>query len=592
MGLLSEDGVTQVAFSVFQNKGVFAILLGSGVSRAASIPTGWEITLDLIRKIAIARGTPEQPDWADWFWSQTKTQPNYSTVIEELGLSPSERRSILASYIEPSEKDRELKRKIPTRAHLAVADLVQSGYIRVIITTNFDRLIEKALREREIEPTIVTSIDSLAGAEPMVHSKCFVLKLHGDYKDARIRNTGLELRSYPKPFNKLLDRIFDEYGLIVAGWSGQWDEALRAAWLRAPNRRYPLYFASRSPPTGATLELTNHRQAKLIQIADADAFFGDLRDRVETLATTNAQDPLSIELLVNTTKRFLAKEEYRIPLEELCTKELERLLAILGTLGVALAVSADLFRERVSAYESAAEPLTRISGVLGRWGQDWTLPLVLNVIRAIVSRPQVAQFGMVMWLDIRAYAAVLVFTSYGLGLAHSSRWSVLQEMLSAPLNVEGEEKRLVEILFLGSWVGGKNEYWHQIDGLEHRHTPLSDHLCALMGKYSRSFIGIVPDFDLLFERFELLASLAYLQNTRPEDFEAAFAANSFHNFIWSPVGRAIWDRDRRVRLLKELESQEFRNVLRASGFQGGNANLFTHFARNFAAMANTIRSWR
>jgi SIR2-like domain len=589
MGLLSEDGVTQVAFSVFQNKGVFAVLLGSGVSRAASIPTGWEITLDLIRKIALTRGIPEQADWADWFWSQTKTEANYSTVIEELALSPSERRSILAGYIEPSEEDREQKKKIPTRAHLAVADLVRSGYVRVIITTNFDRLMENALREREIEPTIVTSIDSLAGAEPMVHSKCFVLKLHGDYKDARIRNTGLELQSYPKPINKLLDRIFDEYGLIVAGWSGQWDEALRAAWLRAPNRRYPSYFASRSPPTGATLELTNHRHAKLIPIADADTFFGELRDRVETLATTNAQDPLSIELLVNTAKRFLAKEECRIPLEELCTKELERLLAILATLAVASPVSSDLFRERITAYESAAEPLTRVAGVLGRWGEDWTLPLVLNVIRTIVARPQLGQSGMVIWLDIRAYAAVLIFTSYGLGLAHSSRWSVLQEILSAPLNVGGEEKRLVETLFLGSWIGGKTEYWHQISGLERRHTPLSDHLCALMAQYSRSFIGIVPDFELLFERFELLASLAYLQNTRPEDFEAAFAATSFHNFIWSPVGRVIWDRDRRVRLLKELESQEFRNLLRASGFHAGNANLFTHFARNFEAMARTVR---
>ena len=38
---------TQVAFSVSEGKGVFAVLIGSGLSRAAGIPTGREIALDL-----------------------------------------------------------------------------------------------------------------------------------------------------------------------------------------------------------------------------------------------------------------------------------------------------------------------------------------------------------------------------------------------------------------------------------------------------------------------------------------------------------------------------------------------------------------
>ena len=41
-----------LAFSIEANRGVYAVLVGSGVSRAAKIPTGWEVTLDLIRKLA------------------------------------------------------------------------------------------------------------------------------------------------------------------------------------------------------------------------------------------------------------------------------------------------------------------------------------------------------------------------------------------------------------------------------------------------------------------------------------------------------------------------------------------------------------
>ena len=46
------DTLTSTSFAVHNAKGVYALLLGSGISRAANVPTGWEVTLDLIRRIA------------------------------------------------------------------------------------------------------------------------------------------------------------------------------------------------------------------------------------------------------------------------------------------------------------------------------------------------------------------------------------------------------------------------------------------------------------------------------------------------------------------------------------------------------------
>src|SRR3546814_9053369 len=66
MTLLLNDPLSQLTFSVYENKGVFAVLLGSGLSRSAQIPTGWEITLDLVRRVAMSQGVDEQPDWATW----------------------------------------------------------------------------------------------------------------------------------------------------------------------------------------------------------------------------------------------------------------------------------------------------------------------------------------------------------------------------------------------------------------------------------------------------------------------------------------------------------------------------------------------
>ncbi len=50
------DPTVSLALSMTTGPGTYALLLGSGVSRAAGIPTGWEITLDLVRKAAAAGG--------------------------------------------------------------------------------------------------------------------------------------------------------------------------------------------------------------------------------------------------------------------------------------------------------------------------------------------------------------------------------------------------------------------------------------------------------------------------------------------------------------------------------------------------------
>jgi hypothetical protein len=47
-----QQTMTRLAVAIYHNKGAYALLLGSGLSRSAGIPTGWELTLDLIRQIA------------------------------------------------------------------------------------------------------------------------------------------------------------------------------------------------------------------------------------------------------------------------------------------------------------------------------------------------------------------------------------------------------------------------------------------------------------------------------------------------------------------------------------------------------------
>jgi phosphoglycolate phosphatase-like HAD superfamily hydrolase len=172
--------MARLAFSIAGNPGIHALLLGSGISRSASIPTGWDITMDLVRRIAAAEDVVDETDWAAWHRRTYGSEPGYSELLNRLTGTPAERRAILQEYIEPSGDDVEEGRRVPTKAHHAIARLVRDGFVRVVVTTNFDRLLENALAAAGVEPVVVRSADDLAGAGPMQHARCFVLKLHGD----------------------------------------------------------------------------------------------------------------------------------------------------------------------------------------------------------------------------------------------------------------------------------------------------------------------------------------------------------------------------------------------------------------------------
>jgi hypothetical protein len=98
------------------------------------------------------QGVENQSDWATWYRKKYGSEPDYSALLAELAVSPAERRSILHCYIEPDDEDRAEGKKLPTAAHHAIAGLVRDGYVRVIVTTNFHRLLENALRGIGNEP--------------------------------------------------------------------------------------------------------------------------------------------------------------------------------------------------------------------------------------------------------------------------------------------------------------------------------------------------------------------------------------------------------------------------------------------------------
>ena len=429
------DPIHSLAFSIQANPGVYAVFVGSGVSRVAKIPTGWEVTLDLIRKLARLSGESCAPDPVQWYKSTFGKEANYSDILDALAKTPAERQQLLRGYWEPTDQEREDGEKSPTAAHRAIAALAVRGFIKVILTTNFDRLLETALAEAEVVPTVLSSPDQVQGALPLIHTRCCVFKVHGDYLDTRIRNSPAELDKYPTEINQLLDRIFDEFGLIVCGWSAEWDGALRKAIYRAPSRRFSTYWAARGELGNEAQKLISHRRAQVIPIEDADEFFQTIQQYVTSIEEFSKPHPLSTEAAVASLKRYMSESRYRIQLSDLIAKTVEQVVQ--ATSGDAFAVRRGLqwntesVTKRVRSYEVACSTLLAMAMVGGFWAEEEHYPVWRRALERLGSTR--VNHGEFRWVDLQRYPATLLLYALGLGAIKGERLQFLGHLFAIKL---------------------------------------------------------------------------------------------------------------------------------------------------------------
>ena len=311
------DADLPLALGITSTPGAYAVLAGSGLSSSAGIKTGWEILKDLAVRLSLITDGAAADDPIAWYREKYSTDPDYSDVLQGLARKSAERVAILRAYFEPTDEERDAGDKVPTEAHRHLAALVSTGHIRLIITTNFDRLIEQALSEAGITPTVVASADDVPSAVPLAYSPCMLIKLHGDYLDSRLLNTRDELGAYDPRLADLVDRHLRDHGLVIVGWSAEWDTALRDLLAADRPRPFSSFWVARHSLDGRAADLAAAVDAHLIQVHSADAFFGRLRERVSALSSLTATGPLGVREVVATAKRWVLRAEDRVRLSDL-----------------------------------------------------------------------------------------------------------------------------------------------------------------------------------------------------------------------------------------------------------------------------------
>jgi NAD-dependent SIR2 family protein deacetylase len=273
-------------------------LLGAGASAAGGIPTAgdmiWEFKQQLyvsqrrgsinavsdLANPAVRNALQSFIDGLERFpapWARDE----YAALFEAAYPSETDRRTYIAAKLAGGK---------PSYGHIALASLMKAGHTRLVWTTNFDPLVADACAKVYDGTGHLTTValDAPALGQEVIASERWPaeIKLHGDFRSRRLKNTSDELREQDATLREGLVSMCGRAGLVVAGYSGRDDsvmESLEAA-LQLPTP-FPggLFWLQRgdSPPLPRVASLLQKATDKgvdggLVEIENFDEALRDL----------------------------------------------------------------------------------------------------------------------------------------------------------------------------------------------------------------------------------------------------------------------------------------------------------------------------
>lgn len=212
-------------------------LLGAGASAAARVPTADHVMMDLLLRmyadahhlvrqslsLAEARDVERIRDYYDGRNGMPAlNDPAAYSVAFQLALpDATSRRQHLRALFEG---------RSPSFGQRILGALVAAGLSDLLITTNFDDLIEKAVEQAQV--TLNDSVRSRLGVADLGNPGQanlalsdddfpFLFKLHGDFRDRELKNLESELLAQDTKMRQAVLDASRRFGLAVMGYSGR-----------------------------------------------------------------------------------------------------------------------------------------------------------------------------------------------------------------------------------------------------------------------------------------------------------------------------------------------------------------------------------
>jgi NAD-dependent SIR2 family protein deacetylase len=215
-------------------------LLGAGASASAGLPTALDMILEFKQRLYASQRRISPQMVADLSSPVVRAQlqayidssggypapgapEEYAALFEAVYAAESDRRAYIDSKVSGAK---------PSYGHLALATLMRANRSRLVWTTNFDSLLADACAKvyDGTGPLSIVALDAPELATQLIGAERWPIevKLHGDFRSRRLKNTNDELRHQDARLRQVLVQACQRFGLVVVGYSGR-DESVMSA---------------------------------------------------------------------------------------------------------------------------------------------------------------------------------------------------------------------------------------------------------------------------------------------------------------------------------------------------------------------------
>lgn len=438
------DELLPAAFAVMQSPKRYALLLGSGISKDAGIPTGGEIAEDKIKQIANGLEGKKPSDPESWYKKHYGKKPTFSRLFDG-SVTAEDREASLKEYF---IVDGEIPQ--PTDAHKVIARLVKQGLISIIITTNFDRLLERALEEEGIQPVVITE-DSYLSKMSVVSDQCRIIKVNGDYPDTPLKITPIDLNKYSKNLKDYLDRIFSEYGIIECGWSASDDSRIVKILLNDRVRRHAFFWCythKKKIPKNILKKL----DLNTIKISSANEFFKELEVRIDILQKYDRKESMTIATAIRKVSDAFRDPRPDLVLSDLINRETEKVCQEIASGYNSTEIDSEidfkvLLQDIFKEYERLTGPLAAMAAMIAYYDSGENASLITDSIEQLLNIPIEYSFRELSFLNsndltksefnevlkkLRYYPAILVIYCSGVAAEKKGHLETRDKILRDP----------------------------------------------------------------------------------------------------------------------------------------------------------------
>lgn len=293
-------------------------LFGAGASATAGIATAWDMLWDFKRSLYCSLEKISPKSCGDL--SDEKVQYRIQSYLEAhlAGCPKPGAEDEYAFFFEQayaSDKDRrtyietKVKTGTPSFGHECLGILMHMGLVRLIWTTNFDRVIEdvavKALGGTG-KIVIAALENAQLGIQAVNEDRWPVyFKIHGDFQSRKLKNIGSELLTQDENMRQSLIDCSRRFGLAVVGYSGRDDSVMDALEKSLSKGAFPegLFWFRRNakstyPRVSDFIEKAKSLgiEADFVEAESFDELFNDIVTQIPdipdgTLQTLRAQKP-------------------------------------------------------------------------------------------------------------------------------------------------------------------------------------------------------------------------------------------------------------------------------------------------------------